>query len=429
MNPKQIQLKNFFSVDSYIKLHKLKEVTNSVTLDRQTQEPTLDGLYSKTIFTDQDNDMGFINVGTPLLEPYVYGALGALLSTQFKYILNREKTYVFRDGEFFEDPSGKTGISFLYSIWDKIDWAKYKKDKNISLVDSLTTMKKDMFWHHNVLVMSMYLRPLSMENGRILIDDITAIYEKILRAKTDKSEFYAKIRKDSGGKSELIQKYYIELWDTFMGTYEKKYGEYQTAYTSKRANNNITMVANSNPDVPVNSCVIPWHYCLVLFDSVVYGEIIDDEEVSKKVGIADRMNPRDFGQHLQYIQNNPATYEKTYPGRKEAWISLMKMIFDKFPDMGVMLKRNPVFELKGYIYYKVIINTSNESAVIVPAVVYNNLGADSFYTENMLVQSNDQILLRDDDDYKIEVVSYSKITPTTKIIEMIHMEDLYNGII
>jgi hypothetical protein len=92
-----------------------------------------------------------------------------------------------------------------------------------------------------------------------------------------------------------------------------------------------------------------------------------------------------------------------------------------------MLKRNPTFEVKGYVYYKVIINKNNEAAVLVPAPIYNNLGADSFYTNSLLMQTEDKYL-RNDDKYKIEITTYSKITPTTNIIKLVDMEDLYETV-
>jgi len=431
-NIKVTEIKEFIDEDLYIKAHKIPEVTNPVTIDRKTHEFTEDGLYSPKIFgvtqEEQATNLGHIHLGFPLLNPVIYKSF-KLISVQFKHLLEKNKKYTLVDGVLHEDNKhGRNGIKYLYEIWDKINWKAYENDNTKIWIHLFTDEPKSKFWHHNIIVMPVALRPYNKKHGIITIDEITEVYEKILRAKYEKNDYLQKLKASVGGNHELIQKYYVQLFNMFIDTYATKSGEYQSHYAGKRPNNNITLVANSNPEVPTHTCVISWHNLLVLYDNLIIGLLKRDEykEEVEKLGLSNIHNPNDFGSIFQYIQSNPDIYEKTYPQRKIIWIDLLRDMFNTFEETGIMLKRNPTFETKGYVYYKVIINKNNEAAVLVPPVIYNNLGGDSFYTDKFLAQFGDKYLI-DNDKYKVEVTGYSKITPTTNIVDMVDIKDLYEN--
>jgi len=372
--------------------------------------------------------MGYINTGTIVLEPYIYQNAN-LIHSLWKHLLNRTKKFIFRDGEFVEvnpGDAGDNGVLFLYKNWDNIDWDKYENDKNRVLIENFKTHPKSYFFSQKILVLPVAFRPYVQKHGRITIDPITELYEKIIRTAAG-SEFMVSAMNSAGGKQALIQKYYNSIYETFMSTYKTKAGEFQSNYSSKRTDSTATMVANANPEVPTNSCVIPWHILLVTFDVFVLAMLTKMPDIAEKLGFTELSDINKLSEHFQYIQKNPDIYEKSNPEHKQIWIDLLEHIFNTYPDLGVMLKRNPAFEVKSYVYFKVIINTQNESVVLVPSYIYNNLGADSFVTNFYIYNTEDKEIF-ENERYTLTVRKYSSLTPTYKVMDISTLGDYYGNL-
>ncbi len=75
------------------------------------------------------------------------------------------------------------------------------------------------------------------------------------------------------------------------------------------------MVANTNPNVPVNAVVIPWHYMLVLWDTFLLGYFLRPENESKReaLGLGNLTNAKEFGDSWFYTSRK--TSMNTHPTR------------------------------------------------------------------------------------------------------------------
>ena len=116
-------------VEFLVKANNLKEVTNPVILDRGSI-PTMDGLLSTDIFgmtpKERKTTWAYINLHGHFLTPLAYRELRKL-DRRIDYIIGGTKKYVIKNGELIEDPSGETGIEWLYLNWDKL---KFKSNQS-----------------------------------------------------------------------------------------------------------------------------------------------------------------------------------------------------------------------------------------------------------------------------------------------------------
>lgn len=107
----------FLDSELFVKVNKLKEVTNPVILDRGSV-PTPDGLLSTEIFgvtpKERKETFAYIDLQTYFLHPLVYETLKRQDRRIDSIISGTKKFIIDKKGDIVEDPNGDTGIDWLY---------------------------------------------------------------------------------------------------------------------------------------------------------------------------------------------------------------------------------------------------------------------------------------------------------------------------
>ncbi len=399
-------------VPAFIQEVKARAVTNSRTFD-QSMEATDDGLQSKSIFgvssTDKFNLWGYINLEDVVMHPLVYDNI-SFMDPVFNRAKEKRKKYKIIDGMLEEDENGGTGVGWLIANWDKINFEKYRTEKNKLFVDFIKNTNKNVLTVNKIPVIPIAYREARMGNYKMEEDEIDALYKKVLSYSKSGRSFqtglYMETILDKTSK-DFMQVAVNDIYKYFIKTLEGKHGFVRGSMVAKRLDNVSRMVANANPDIPINSCVIPWHILLNMFDIFVVGYLKpprpgqpdDKEELRKKLKV-DGKGSTEFGELFDYIYRDTNTYDANQPGAKEAWIGILVDIFNLNPLLRVLVKRDPGWNANSMHCFRPLIGTDNMYHIMVPSWVYSPLGGDSFNT-NFMIDKLDSNILYEDDEYKI----------------------------
>ena len=369
----------------------LPQITNPITFD--SKGPTVDGLYSEVIFgqnlKDQTTTFAYIELGTMIVAPDVFYNLNRL-DPLFKKIIdpNMDTKAIFTSGRLEESPNGKRGAGWLYSIWDQIDFDSYQKPGLKDSSYQFKALKKDEIFLNKWIVIPPLYRPYIEENGIKKEDKITGFYKDILRLTHSQKgqNIYLDKLLDSNSKSSLIQSKVIELHDYIISLIDKSSGFQEQKLIGKRQDNVARLVANASPRIPLHSVGVPWHYLLGLFDKHVITEINSSpnkEEIYKILELPTNTTPEEFGQYFDYIARNVDVFTSSENGekKKKLLIELLVSIFEKYPRLTIMLKRDPAWDKFSYHALSPAIITTNAYHVVTNSMIYKPLGGDSFTTK------------------------------------------------
>ncbi len=394
-------------VDKFLQQVKAKTVSDPQTFDRN-MEPKDAGLQSRAIFgissTDKFGLWGAINLEDVILHPLVYDNLSSI-DPAFKRVIEKTKSYEIVNGMLHENPNGKNGLSWLISNWDKLNLERYRTEKNKLFIDMLKNTK-DLIFVNRVPVIPIGYREAHMGSFKMEESEIDALYKKILSmSKSGRSDFTSTFMEKikTMNSKEFIQDAVNQLYKYFISKLESKRGFYRSTLTAKRLDNVSRMVANARPDIPINSCVIPWQILLNMFDVFVLGYLQVDEknegDLKKRLGVSTK-GIDEFGEHLDYIYRNAETYDRHYPERKKIWIEILVNIFNENPLLRVFVKRDPGWNADSLWCFQPLINSDNMYNIYMPSWVYSPLGGDSF-TSNFIPDYKKDKVIFEDDDYLV----------------------------
>ncbi len=388
------------SINKFIKSESVLEVTNRNSFNRDNV-PTDDGLYSNTIFGTSSEEIsktfGYINLKTNVLHPAILQALQKV-SPLFKRIVYSDKKVNLVNGELIESDNGSTGIGWLFNNWNKIDFDKYKTEKNKAVIGHFQNTKRDELFISKYLVVPPKFRMFTQNHGITIEDELTMLYKNLLGLTTigqQENALMQAVLKTSNRELE-IQKSVIEIYDYFLKLLEKKEGAFRASLISKRIDNNVRLVANARPDIPFNCAGLPWHVLLNVFDVFVVGSIgksIFSEDFAKQLNV-EGLSQSKFGTHFDYIYRNVDAYTDANPGKREIWVKLLKEMFEHHPSLRVLLKRDPAWDKNSYHALSPVIIPTNSYHIVVNSLLYKPLGGDSF-TTSLTLDVKDSIVCED----------------------------------
>jgi len=394
-------------VDKFLHQQQAKAVTNPRPFDSNMKQ-NMDGLQSPSIFgvssKERFDTWGLINLEDVVMHPLIYDNLN-IIDPTFKRVITKKSKYTVVGGMLQESDEGGTGLTWLISNWDRINFDKYRTEKNKLFIDFIKNTKKSLLFINKVPVIPIAYREARIGSYKVEQSQVDDIYQKLLSiSKTGRSEFtteWMKSLKNINSK-EMIQDKVNELYKYFIGKLEGKHGFLRNTLTAKRLDNVSRMVANARPDIPINSCVIPWHILLNMFDIFVVAYLANEEntEYKKKLGINTEKTMTEYGELFDFIYRNSDIYDKHFPGRKEIWIEILTNIFNDNPMMRVLLKRDPGWNADSLWCFQPLINTENSYQVWVPSWVYSPLGGDSLNTNFLIIEKENDIIY-EDDNYRI----------------------------
>jgi len=392
-------------VNKFLQSKQSKAITNPRSFDNK-MEPNQGGLQDPTIFgistKDKFSSWGYINLEDVVLHPLIYDNLN-IIDPIFKRVLLKKIKVNLVNGMIEESKtgSGSAGLSWIITNWSKINFDKYKTEKNKLFIEFLNNTNSNMIFINKVPVIPLVYREAHMGTFKMEADELDELYEKILNiSKTGRSDFtseWMKAMKDSSGK-EILQDKVNQLFQHFVSKLEGKRGFIRNTLTAKRLDNVARMVANARPDIPINSAVLPWHILLNIFDIFVVAYIQNDEsgEYAKKLGMTEK-TLIEFGESFDYIYRNATTYVEHYPGRKEIWIEILTNILNDNPMMRILLKRDPGWNADSIWCFQPLINTDESYQIWVPSWVYKPLGGDSINTNFLITTKNNNTVYEDND--------------------------------
>ena len=369
----------------------LPQVTNPITFG--PNGPTPDGLYSETIFgkslEEQSTRFAYIDLGTMIINPDILNNLNKIDPLLKKVVDPTMDTKAsLQNGVLVESENGKRGVGWLHSIWDQIDFKKYQKPGLKDSTYIFEEFRKDQIFLTKWIVMPPLFRPYIEERGIMKEDEITGFYKDILRltsASKGQNVYLDKIL-DQNSKPELIQLKVNELHDHIIALISKAEGFQEQKLIGKRQDNVARLVANASPRLPLHTVGVPWHYLLGLFDKHVIAEINlseHKEEIYKILDLPTNTTPVEFGQYFDYIARNVDVFTQSENGekKKQALIDVLMLVFEKFPDLKVLLKRDPAWDKNSYHSLSPSVITTNAYHVVTNSMIYKPIGGDSFSTK------------------------------------------------
>jgi DNA-directed RNA polymerase beta' subunit len=408
-------------INNFIQDNKCQKVTNPFSFGKDGSLHD-DGLYSERIFgstsKEQSSKFGYIDLNSNVFHPAIFNMLNKLNTLIAKVALNN-KTAVIIDGMVVEDKKGKSGVGWLFENWYRINFDKYAHEKNKIYIDFFKKSKRESIFINKFLVIPAKFRPKAEKHGRMVEDEITNFYKKLMGrtgAGTSENEFMHNLMQDNS-KGSLIQLVVNEIHKMFLNDLESKKGHVRGKLISKKIDNVARLVANARPDIPFNCAALPWQVLLNIFDVYVIAFLEDPihEEYSTKLKITN-YSISDYGDHFTYIYQNADTYTKTNPGFREIWIELLKELFEEYDDLSIVGKRDPAWSKESYFNLKPIIMQDNSYHVIINSLLYKPLGGDSFSTnftarvkESSVIAKNDFGVLKTKHETSYQIKSMYKI--------------------
>jgi len=368
-------------------------------------DPAIFGFGSKEIF----EQFASINLSEPVMHPFIYKNIGKL-GGLFNKCINKSVKCVINNGELIDvntlqnSSKGENGISFIINNWNKINFNKYKNNKNEDLIN-LIINNKNLIIINKIPVIPIGYRNYSNKHGMVEEDEITNIYKKIVNINESKdwvkdlssqeqNEFESVIQSiyKNTSKKEYIQRYLNALYDYFIDNLRSKNGYFNASLFGKRVDNVARYVANAQPNIPSDCAAFPWQGLLIMFDVFVISYLNKSqyEKISKKLGMNNLLLD-EIGKQLEYIYRNTEEYLKTFPHHEQLWVQLLTDIFNDNPELRVITKRDPGWTPVSWWSFKPLILTGVQYQLIVPSLIYAPIGGDSFLSNFIIMDDQSKL--------------------------------------
>ena len=259
---------DIFDIDDFIRENKCKEVTSHFTLDA-SGGPDQSGLFSTEIFgrmgsEDRKINFGYINLKRKFLHPFIYNVLVRMYTKLPQLIAGEIFVKLGKNNsiEIVDDPSkGATGIDFIIDNWSKINWnpidsnTRFKKQRLLSKLNV-----KEIFWDKFPVIPAYYryVNLHSQKSGKISVDEINALYIKILiLSNTDAITFTNSFFTQASMQNNLV-----ELHNMFTKKISGKHGVIRQAIMGKSIDySSIAVISAPKFDSNTfDSQVVPFGY-------------------------------------------------------------------------------------------------------------------------------------------------------------------------
>lgn len=190
----QIDIKN---IENTVKSNNLQEVKTSV-LFQNSNIPHPEGLASYEIFGEPGTDArqlkwGYIDLGAYFIHPLVYKILIGLKRELYKNLIKGEGTFALVDGEIIQVlpnkkippkvPTG-TGISFLKSVWNKINFKPIPGGAHTTNVrrKTLSLLSIDEVFINKWLVIPAFYRDVDVQTNKR--NEYNVLYSRLMQLAT-----------------------------------------------------------------------------------------------------------------------------------------------------------------------------------------------------------------------------------------------------
>lgn len=260
---------DILDVERYIKENDCKCVSNPRAFVRD-RIPSDDGLLSNEIFgltpDERAGTFGYIDLHGIFLDPSCFKAW-IRIDSKIRNVVHGIGTYrVDEEGQIVEDPAGKTGIRWLYSVKDKI---KFKKKESISrdISRQYVESNRDKMWITKYIVIPPFYRDknVSSSSSKVVgLGGVNKLYSDLIIATNALKETQDYLFDPSNTMYGRVQEIILNIYDWFCGNTNKniktdmgaglsgKFGLIQGAALSKTANFTSRLVISA-PELKVNT--------------------------------------------------------------------------------------------------------------------------------------------------------------------------------
>ena len=202
-------LKGLLDIEDFIKKNDVKEISNPIFFN-QNKLPTSDGLLSNEIFgitkEERANRFGYIDLHGTFLHPLVYKVWSALDKNLKSIVHGIDNFVIDSNGQFKQDPNGKTGIKFLKDNINKIKIRSTDSTKRDRVIEFLNISKPLMFITKYPVIPAFY-RDVNTEGGKVGVGDINKYYNSIIiasKALAEAQDYGLSISNSQAGRMQEI---------------------------------------------------------------------------------------------------------------------------------------------------------------------------------------------------------------------------------
>ncbi len=358
----QLQL---LDIETYITKNNLQPVSSTgiYTLHASKFDPK--GLWSEDIFgrlvsNDRRSKFGYIDLNCEIINPIIYDMLISM-SPVIRSIIMETKRYNLSNNKLIESEIGQTGIQYLISIINDMDFTKICKPNKLNVAEFLNKNKK-LLIISKFLVLPAGIRDLSLfqSKSKQFSSEINELYQKLLMLVNQKGS------KDDGFDSifiTYIQKTAITIFKWIQSKVKGKQGLFQGTMLKKTIDFSARVVAISDPNIPLGTIGVPWHTVLTLYQPFFINKVYKDVEVQKLISEfmtckLDDINDPKIQEFNQKINKHPKAIS---PESKEKLIAIAKEIsFGK----DILCKRDPVERRNSYYSASIEVLSEGRAAVV-----------------------------------------------------------------
>lgn len=202
------------------------------------------GLFSVEIFgrigsTDRESRFGYIDLGLPVIHPVVYRNILKLKSFYEDIILGKAfANYdpALRDFVPSNELEGKTGYTFFYDNWKKVEFASTKSGIRLNRLQ-LIDKYKDNCTLGTFLVSPAAYREVELDAyGRTTMDEVNEMYRRLLMQARDVPEYFGPNDDMSiyDRKRVALQNTVLEIYNHYERLLSGKGGFIQSNWASRK---------------------------------------------------------------------------------------------------------------------------------------------------------------------------------------------------
>jgi len=227
---------SLMDTSEYAEINNLQEVKSPILIDRNAG-PHPDGLISNEIFgynsKSRKTTYAYIDLKKHFIHPQVYKSIKRFFRAIDELVAGRRSYIITKDGQLKEDPSGETGIDWLYNNWNKIKWKTEGETlARAERTSVLVNYKRDEIWMTKFIVIPAFYRDILDTSKGAETGDLNGLYIKLIR-QTSMLNDSAMFDFAFYNVEYQIQNTMVEIYDYFKGKLEKKNGLIRKALMSK----------------------------------------------------------------------------------------------------------------------------------------------------------------------------------------------------
>ncbi len=356
-------------IENYIQKNKLKEVKNSNIFGIGKLTFDEEGLWSETIFgrsgsNERKETFGYIDLNGTFINPVIYKMIKSS-SDSIRDILNEKQRFIIKDKNLIESDEGQTGLLFLCSNYDKINFETISKKDKKDIGKYIETNKHLIFIKKYQILPAGGIRDMSMNTklNKQFTSEINTIYENLISLNNQLGVY-----KNNEDMSYLlyfqIQKLLIASYSWIQNRMEGKGGILRGTMLKKTMDYSSRIIATSDPNIELGKIGVPWHTLLAIYEPFFFNYILVKNKNLIPM-IKEYMN-YSKNQNLGYhdLKNFIYSIIKNSKTVKDPFRSELKKAAEEITkDKQILCKRDPATTRSSY-YSATPVVVENQGAVV-----------------------------------------------------------------